>query len=49
MNEKADHLRSQILELVAEYSAEAFPEKGFVPGVSYVPVSGRVFDATDIQ
>ncbi len=49
MSEKTDHLRARILELVAEYSVEAFPEKDFVPGVSYVPVSGRVFDATDIQ
>src|SRR5512142_1523816 len=49
MTEKADQLRAQILELAAEYSAEAFPEKEFIPGVSPVPVSGRVFDATDIQ
>lgn len=49
MSEKADQLRAKILELVAEYSAEAFPEKEFVPGVSSVPVSGRVFDAADVQ
>ena len=49
MNERADQLRAQILELVAEYAAEAFPEKQFTIGSSSVPVSGRVFDATDIQ
>jgi len=49
MSENSDRLRAQILELVAEYSVEAFPEKNFEAGVSYVPVSGRVFDATDIQ
>jgi CDP-6-deoxy-D-xylo-4-hexulose-3-dehydrase len=49
MTENADRLRAQILELVAEYSAEAFPEKKFIPGESSVPVSGRVFDASDVQ
>jgi CDP-4-dehydro-6-deoxyglucose reductase, E1 len=49
MSEKADGLRAQILELVAEYAAEAFPQKVFLPGESAVPVSGRVFDAEDIQ
>jgi len=49
MNEKADQLRAQILELVAEYAAEAFPARQFTPGASSVPVSGRVFDGTDIQ
>ena len=49
MSEKADQLRAKILELVAEYSAEAFPAKTFVPGQTYVPVSGRVFDESDIQ
>ena len=46
---KADHLRQQILQLVAEYHAEAFPTADFVPGDGRVPVSGRVFDATDVQ
>ena len=49
MSEKADQLRAQIRELVAEYAAEAFPAKEFTPGSSAVPVSGRVFDAEDIQ
>lgn len=49
MSERADQLRAQILELVAEYSKEAFPEKVFVPGESSVPVSGRVFDSADVQ
>jgi CDP-4-dehydro-6-deoxyglucose reductase, E1 len=42
-------LRSQILELVAEYHQAAFPHKEFIPGTSAVPVSGKVFDATEIQ
>ena len=49
MSERSDQLRAQIRELVAEYAAEAFPEKQFTPGLSSVPVSGRVFDADDIQ
>lgn len=49
MSENSDRLRARILELVAEYSVEAFPKRDFVPGESSVPVSGRVFDATDIQ
>lgn len=49
MNDRADRLREQILSLVAEYHAEAFPSKVFAPGQSPVPVSGRVFDAADIQ
>src|SRR5262245_51141855 len=36
-------LRASILELVEEYVASAFPEKPFVPSMSAVPVSGRVF------
>ena len=49
MSERADQLRAQILDLVAEYAAEAFPPKQFTAGSSPVPVTGRVFDAEDIQ
>jgi CDP-6-deoxy-D-xylo-4-hexulose-3-dehydrase len=47
---RADELRSQILNLVAEYSHEAFPsQKEFMAGENPIPVSGRVFDASDVQ
>jgi len=49
MNPKAEELRSRILELVAEYYVEAFPERDFIPGKTSVPVAGKVFDATEIQ
>jgi CDP-6-deoxy-D-xylo-4-hexulose-3-dehydrase len=49
MSEESDALKNQILELTARYYAEAFAPKPFIPGVSPVPVSGRVFDAADIQ
>ena len=45
----ADRLREQIRQLVAEYHAQAFAPRPFVPGESGVPVSGKVFDAEDIQ
>ncbi len=45
----AEELRSRILELVAEYAAEQWPARTFEPGVSPVQVSGKVFDAEDVQ
>src|SRR5690349_1239812 len=45
----ADALRDQIRQLVAEYHDTAFAPRPFIPGVSPVPVTGRVFDAEDIQ
>lgn len=49
MTTKAETLRAQIRDLVAEYHAVAFPPQEFVPGQTPVPVSGKVFDAADIQ
>lgn len=49
MTEKARAIRAQIMELVAAYHAEAFPVREFVPGETTVPVSGKVFDATELQ
>jgi len=46
---RADELRQQIRQLVAEYTAEAFPHRAFVARESSVPVSGKVFDAEDVQ
>ncbi len=48
MTNRAEQLRKQILELTAEYHAEAFPAKTFVPGVSVVPMSGKVIGPEDI-
>jgi CDP-6-deoxy-D-xylo-4-hexulose-3-dehydrase len=50
MSEKeAARLRQQILDLVGKYHAAQFPAQDFEPGTSRVPVSGKVFDATDVQ
>ncbi|MEH2386618.1 MAG: lipopolysaccharide biosynthesis protein RfbH [Nostoc sp.] len=47
--EKKQLLRSQILQLVAEYYSEAFPQREFIPGETPIPVSGKVFDQTELQ
>ena len=49
MTTRAAELRQQILDLTAEYVAEAFPERAFIADQSAVPVSGKVIDAADIQ
>ena len=45
---RADALRHEILNLVREYHAEAFPERSFVSGQTPVPVAGRVFDEREV-
>lgn len=49
MSQRTDQMRAAIRQLTAEYYEAAFPQKEFVPGESPVPVSGRTFDASDIQ
>jgi CDP-6-deoxy-D-xylo-4-hexulose-3-dehydrase len=49
MSERSEQLRKQILELTAEFHAEAFAKREFVPGASAVPVSGKVIDADDMS
>lgn len=46
---RAEELRAQILALTEDYYEAAFPEKKFKPGTTPVPVSGRVFDAVELQ
>ena len=48
MTERAEQLRKQILSLTAEFHAEAFPQREFVPGSSSVPVSGKTIGPEDI-
>lgn len=47
--DRRTQLRAQIADLVQAYFNEAFPSKPFVGGLSHVPVSGKVFDADEIQ
>lgn len=42
-------LRERILALVEEFAAAEWPGKPFVPGVSPVPVTGKVFDGADVR
>jgi CDP-6-deoxy-D-xylo-4-hexulose-3-dehydrase len=49
MSERSEQLRQQILELTAEFHAEAFAKREFVEGTSVVPVSGKVIDAADMS
>jgi CDP-4-dehydro-6-deoxyglucose reductase, E1 len=44
-----DELREAILALVGRYHKASHKRSTFVAGVSPVPVSGRVYDATDVQ
>ncbi len=48
MSERSEQLRQQILDLTAEFHAEAFAARAFAPGASAVPVSGKVIDAADM-
>ncbi len=49
MTAEAGRLRDQIRSLVGQYHAAAFPRQPFVPGQTPVPVSGRVFDAAELE
>jgi len=50
MSERTEaELRNEIRSLVREYHAVAFPEKPFLGGISAVPVSGKVFDADELD
>jgi CDP-4-dehydro-6-deoxyglucose reductase, E1 len=44
-----DDIRSDINNLVEEFYNARFAEKPFKPGISPIPVSGKVTDAKDIQ
>jgi CDP-6-deoxy-D-xylo-4-hexulose-3-dehydrase len=45
----ADQLRQEIAALVEQYHQAAFPAKPFLGGISTLPVSGKVFDADEMQ
>src|ERR1700728_3262532 len=49
MADTAAQLRRQILDLTAQYCSELSRRGDFIPGVSPVPVSGKVIDGTDVS
>ena len=44
-----ENLRASIMDLVGQYSDLAHATKPFIGGTSAVPVSGRVFDSSDVK
>ncbi|MBS0208548.1 MAG: lipopolysaccharide biosynthesis protein RfbH [Planctomycetes bacterium] len=49
MKSEADRLRQQILELVGSYHRANWPQREFHAGDHAIPVTGKVFDADDLQ
>lgn len=49
MTSDAEGLRIQIRALVREYYTAQWPERSFIPGETAVQVSGKVFDADEIE
>ena len=49
MADKAAQIRRQILDLTTQYYSELSAPKDFIPGVTPVPVSGKVIDGADVS
>ena len=49
MNSELNNLKNKILDLSEDYFLEKNKNNYFVPGVSKVPVSGKVLDANDLK
>jgi CDP-6-deoxy-D-xylo-4-hexulose-3-dehydrase len=45
---EAELLRCQILALVRQYHQAAFGQRNFIPGDTYIPFAGRVFDSEEM-
>jgi len=48
VNNTADTLRMQVIDLVREYYKAAFPKHKFRPGASAIPYAARVFDDEEL-
>jgi CDP-6-deoxy-D-xylo-4-hexulose-3-dehydrase len=48
LTSQASIFREQIIKLSADYYRSRWPERPFVPGRDYVPVSGKVFDEEEL-
>jgi CDP-6-deoxy-D-xylo-4-hexulose-3-dehydrase len=49
MDKTAGDIRAQILELSRTYAELQWPARQFRPGEDHVPVSGKVFDADEVE
>lgn len=47
-NTQEQQLRNQVLAAVQEYYQVKFKDRSFIPGQTYVPVSGKVFDDQEL-
>lgn len=48
-NAKTEDIRAQIAKLVEQYAAISLAPQPFLPGVSVVPPSGKLLDATELK
>jgi CDP-6-deoxy-D-xylo-4-hexulose-3-dehydrase len=48
-DDESSKIRKNILEQVVRYSKISHKKKDFVPGKTLIPVSGKVFDETELQ
>ena len=49
MKENTEKIKDQIFNLVSEYSKINFENKEFIPGVSEVPVSGKLIGNLELK
>ena len=49
MTRSPEEIRSEIASLVSEFYETSYAQKSFTPGVSAVPVAGRVFNADEMH
>ena len=47
--DKSEKIRSQIASLVDEYAAIKYTAKGFEPGSTLIPPSGKVLDGDELK
>lgn len=48
-NANLDQIRSQIIDLVKQYSNIAYAEKVFIPGITEIPASGKLLSGAEIE
>jgi len=48
-DDESSQIRKNILELVTKYSKLSHKKKDFIPGKTMIPVSGKVFDKTELK
>jgi CDP-4-dehydro-6-deoxyglucose reductase, E1 len=48
-NSEGELIRKQILDLSKQYAEKIHSDQEFIPGKRIVPVSGKVFDSSDLQ